>query len=146
MKERLKKIGCFLIVAVLGLPLLSIVWWLFLYRVPQPTPEETFLLLTGAKELPASLRELEVHLAYRPTLGDGSAVISFTVSEEDGKMLTSGLRFTDSEILVAAQQREWAVLSIEIDEPQIASYEEGPFDRAVMANPQRTQLIWSGGI
>ncbi|WP_411846646.1 hypothetical protein AAFN60_03445 [Roseibacillus persicicus] len=146
MKERLKKIGCFLIVAFLGLPLLSIVWWIFLYRASEPTPEETFLQLTGAKELPASLRELEVHLAYRPTLGDGSAVISFTVSEEDGKMLTSGLRFTDSEILVAAQQRKWADLSIEIDHPQIASYEEGPFDRAVVANPQRTQLIWSGGI
>ncbi len=83
---------------VVSLLVLAPIGWILLYILvpqvrPDPTPEDLFLRLTGRTELPQSVTQLKAYVVVDPLLGDGTAIISFSISASEGTALVDGIPF-----------------------------------------------------
>ena len=125
-------------------PILYVCFWLFSTR-PDSTPTELLLRVTQLEEPPSSISDLKVHYAFEPTLGDGSALISFRVSEAEGPKIASKLSFTRKESVSPEQIKRFSETMIEIEDPEFGLYDdEGWHEGVVMTNSDRTVFIWEG--
>lgn len=140
----MKKFGCFSMALLISLPLLyAIAYVVFPGVRPQPSPHSIFLRVTNLAAPPASLADLKVHELFDPLMGDGSALISFSLSQPDGQQLVRSLHFDT--VLQANSRFHWYPIPVPISNPAFARYTEGVRHGEIIANPERTRFVWYGG-
>lgn len=137
----MRKVAKIVLVIVVLVPVLyGVAYVMFPSVRPTPSSEDVFKRVTGLRQLPNSISNLETHNLFDPLLGDGHAIISFTVDPVDGEVLTEGI-----ELRRFSRPRD-KPLPIEISDPQRGRYEWEFRDGEIITNQKRTIFLWSGSI
>ncbi len=142
-----KNRGCMIFSAIVAIPIAYVIVYIMFPSVrPTPPPNEVFIRLTNLPEMPRSVHDLKIHYLFNPLLGDGSATISFGVSEEDGQLLASQFTFRAAPEIPSTYRDRLAKIPVEIEDPRFAFVPGfyGERDGLVKTNRKRTVFLWVG--
>jgi hypothetical protein len=142
----MKNKGCLIVGVIVAIPLFYVFAYVMFPSVrPKPTPAEVFSRVTHVSEPPSSMTDLKIHFLFNPLLGDGGALISFKVSEADGRKLASKLTFEDGDQIPSNPSERFSHIPIEIADAEYARYDEGMLHSGVVkTNADRTIFVWDG--
>ena len=87
-----------------------------------------------------------MHFLFDPLLGDGGALISFSLSESDGLELASGFYFQPAADVPANVEEQFSHIPIEIPDAEYAYMPDAVniWDGLIKTNAEKTIFLWKG--